>query len=175
MNSHFFNKFQLLRGVCMGDACFHRFSRIGIGASLISAILGSSALFNSAWGLPTSLLAQVDPNTGFTGIQTPSTAITLNNGQVDIRFINETGSAIEYQVIGDTQYRSLAGRSEMTLENLRTPTTFTFRRADNGFLQVSLQPNSPSGTLVMRVRETPNFAIDRTSVYIDQQGKVYLN
>lgn len=120
-------------------------------------------------------IAQVDPNTGFTGVQVPAAAVKPVNGTVDIYFINETGATIDYQVIGDTQYRSLAGRSEMRLENLKIPTTFTFRRADNGFLQVSLYPNSPTGTLTLRVRETADFAADRTSVYIDEKGGVFLN
>jgi len=140
------------------------------GLSLIALLLGlPSALHSSA-------VAQTDPNTGFTGVQVPYTSITPVNGKVTIHFINETGSAIDYQVIDNTEYRSLPGRSQMTLENLATPTTFTFRRADNGFLQVTLQPDSPkAGTLTMRVRETPDFASDRTSVYVDQRGSVYLN
>ncbi len=143
------------------------------GFACLSSLAVSSVLFGIA--LPTAI-AQVDPNTGFTGIQIPYTAVAPTNGAVKIHFVNETGSAIDYQVIDDTQYRSLPGRSQMTLDNLKLPTTFTFRRADNGFLQVTLYPNSPEpGTLTMRVRETPNFSDDRTTVYIDEQGKVFLN
>lgn len=157
---------------------WHRGSRqrlIGLGlcGSLIGAISGAIPILDLA--LPNRVLAQVDPNTGFTGVQIPYASITPANGRVDIRFINETGSAIEYQVIGDTEYRSLSGRAEMTLENLRLPTTFTFRRADNGFLKVTLYPDSSTNTLTLRVRETPNFSEDRTSVYVDQSGGVYLN
>lgn len=150
-----------------------RFLGLSLGASLVT--LGSSALFSSGWALPTNTIAQVDPNTGATGVQTPYTAVTPVNGRVNIRFINETGAAIDYQVIGDTQYRSLPGRSEMTLENLRIPVTFTFRRADNGFLRVTFLPNSPKGTITVKVNETPDFAVDRTAIYVDQFGSVFLN
>ena len=120
--------------------------------------------------------AQSDPNTGFTGVQVPYTSVTPVNGRVTIHFINETGSAIDYQVIDNTEYRSMPGRSQISLKNLTTPTTFTFRRADNGFLQVTIQPNSPkSGSLTLHVRETPDFAADRTTVYVDRRGGVYLN
>ncbi len=149
-------------------------------AALTAGIISGLGLISFLAGWPLSpqpaAVAQTDPATGFTGTQIPYTSVTPVNGKVTIRFINETGSAIDYQVIDDTDYRSLPGRSEMTLENLTTPTTFTFRRADNGFLQVTLHPNSPkSGVITMRVRETPDFAIDRTSVYVDQRGSVYLN
>ncbi|MCU0523281.1 MAG: hypothetical protein MUF72_00485 [Elainella sp. Prado103] len=141
-------------------------------------LLGVSSLTIGTTLLPAAptAIAQVDPNTGFSGIQIPSTSISPVNGAVRIHFINETGSAIDYQVIDDTEYRFLPGRSQMTLEGLRLPTTFTFRRADNGFLRVTLYPNSPEpGDLTMRVRETPSFAEDRTTIYVDERGKVFLN
>jgi hypothetical protein len=157
---------------------YHRGSRVQwlVGLGLWSSLVGviASTGLGDALALPNQI-AQVDPNTGFTGVQIPYTSVTPASGKINLRFINETGSAIDYQVIGDTQYRSLAGRSEMTLENLRLPTTFTFRRADNGFLKVTLYPDSSTSTLTMRVRETPNFAEDRTSVYVDPSGGVFLN
>ncbi|MBW4467404.1 MAG: hypothetical protein KME07_18415 [Pegethrix bostrychoides GSE-TBD4-15B] len=145
-----------------------------------AAKLAGFSLVGLLIGLPVGsgklAVAQTDPSTGYTGVQIPYSSITPVNGRITIHFINETGSAIDYQVIDDTEYRSLPGRSQMTLENLTTPTTFTFRRADNGFLQVTIQPDSPkAGTLTMRVRETPDFAADRTSVYVDQRGSVFLN
>lgn len=157
---------------------WHRGSRVRrlISLGLWGGLIGvaANAGLSAALVLP-NRVAQADPNTGFTGVQIPYTSITPTNGRVNLRFINETGSAIDYQVIGDTEYRSLSGRSEMTLARLRLPTTFTFRRADNGFLKVTLYPDSSTGTLTLRVRETPNFAEDRTSVYVDQSGGIYLN
>lgn len=106
----------------------------------------------------------------------PDTYMTPVNGQVSIRFVNLTGSAIDYQVIDTTEYRTLAGRSEMILKGLPVPTTLTFRRQDKGFLLVTLTENQPEvGTLTMTVRETPDFTADRTSIYIDLAGGVFLN
>ncbi|MFM7426611.1 MAG: hypothetical protein ACKO7W_16715 [Elainella sp.] len=141
---------------------------LGFGVCLAGSLL--------ALAQPTATVAQTDPNTGFSGVQIPYTSMTPVNGKVTIHFINETGSAIDYQVIDDTEYRSLPGRSQMSLDNLPTPTTFTFRRADNGFLQVTVHPDTPkAGTITLRVRETPSFAEDRTTLYVDQRGKVFLN
>jgi hypothetical protein len=107
---------------------------------------------------------------------TPDVTMTPVNGKVNIHFVNQTGAEINYQVIGETQFRKLAGRSEMTLRDLPLPTTFTFRRQDDGLLQVTLQPDTPApGTLTMLVRETTDFSIDRTSLYVDKNGGVFLN
>jgi hypothetical protein len=108
--------------------------------------------------------------------QPPDTAITPVNSKVNIRFVNETGAAIDYEVVGQTQARTLAGRSEMALQDLTVPTTLAFRRQDKGFLLVTLQENNPTpGTLTLSVRETADFTADRTSLYIDQSGNVFLN
>jgi hypothetical protein len=105
----------------------------------------------------------------------PDTAINPQNGKVNIRFVNETGTNIEYQVISDTEPRVLAGRQSMVLEGLPVPSTLTFRRQDFGFLQVSYQRDLSSGTLTVMVKETPDFGSDRTSIYVDPTGKVFFN
>jgi len=106
----------------------------------------------------------------------PEKVITPVQGKVSIRFVNLTGASIAYQVIDVTEYRTLAGRSGVTLQGLAVPTTLTFRRQDNGFLLVNLETNQPqAGILTVTVRETPDFAADRTSIYIDPSGGVYLN
>jgi hypothetical protein len=104
----------------------------------------------------------------------PDTSVNPQNGKVNIRFVNETGTNIEYQVISDTEPRVLAGRQSMVLEGLPVPSTLTFRRQDFGFLQVSYQRDIP-GTLTVMVKETPDFASDRTSIYVDPTGKVFFN
>jgi hypothetical protein len=106
----------------------------------------------------------------------PDAVMTPVQGKVSIRFVNVTGAAIDYQVIDVTEYRTLAGRSEMTLQDLDLPTTLTFRRQDKGFLLVNLEENQPqAGILTITVQETPDFAADRTSIYVDPSGGIYLN
>jgi hypothetical protein len=101
--------------------------------------------------------------------------MTPVNGKVSIRFVNGTGADIEYQVVGDTEYRTLAGNAEMTLKDLPVAATLTFRRKDSGLLRVQFRADDPTGTIVVNVGATTDFALDRTTLYIDQQGKIFFN
>jgi hypothetical protein len=112
-------------------------------------------------------IAQVTP--------TPDSAMTPVNGKVNIQFVNETGAIIEYQVVGDTAPRTLAGDAEMTLRDLPVATSLTFRRKDSGLLRVKFRADDPTGTLVVTVSATTDFALDRTTLYIDQQGMIFFN
>lgn len=113
------------------------------------------------------IVAQVTP--------TPDSAMTPVNGKVNVRFINETGAVIEYQVVGDTMPRTLAGDAEMTLRDLPVSTSLTFRRTDSGLLRVQFRADDPTGTIVVSVSATTDFALDRTTLYIDQQGMIFFN
>ncbi|NJR39974.1 MAG: hypothetical protein HC781_15565 [Leptolyngbyaceae cyanobacterium CSU_1_4] len=138
-------------------------------------LIGIIALVLPGWvmvPLPASasqprLMAQVTP--------TPDSAMTPIEGKVNIRFINETGAVIEYQVVGDTEYRTLAGDGEMILRSLPVATSLTFRRTDSGLLRVQFRADDPPGTIVVRVSATNDFALDRTTLYIDQQGMIFFN
>jgi hypothetical protein len=136
---------------------------IGVISVLTLPVLAvSPALAN-----PPQMIAQVTP--------TPDSAMTPVNGKVSIRFVNETGADIEYQVVGDTEYRTLAGNAEMTLKDLPVAATLTFRRKDAGLLRVQFRADDPTGTIVVNVGATTDFALDRTTLYIDQQGKIFFN
>ncbi|MBD2090905.1 hypothetical protein H6F67_13695 [Microcoleus sp. FACHB-1515] len=103
----------------------------------------------------------------------PLLNVTPVNARISIRMINETGAAIDYEVIGDTQYRTLGGNQAITLQSLATPTTLTFRRQDGGLLQASLR--SLTTGLELRLSATTDFGRDRTALTIDEQGGVFLN
>ncbi|MCC5606410.1 hypothetical protein LC612_06310 [Nostoc sp. CHAB 5834] len=107
--------------------------------------------------------------------QTPSTTIALANGTVNIRLINDTAANVTYQVIGDTAPRSLQGKSYITLQSLRAPTTVTFEREDGGQLIVTPQPSSESGSLEVRFNEATNAAQGRSTMRIERNGSVFLN
>lgn len=104
----------------------------------------------------------------------PLLVVTPVNQRISIRLINDTGATIDYEVIRDTQYRSLGGNQAITLQSLATPTTLTFRRQDGGLLQASLRSTS-AGVLELRLIATPDFDLDRTTLTIDQTGGVFLN
>lgn len=115
---------------------------------------------------PPTLIPEKEP--------TPDAVLTLVDGSITIKLVNKTGAEIVYQVIGNTEQRSLNGRSDVTLQSLKTPRTITFYRRDRGFLLVGLQPSTP-GSLEVTFTETTDFATDKTSMVIDAKGQVFLN
>ncbi len=108
-------------------------------------------------------------------LQAPSAIIAPTNGMVNITLMNQTGASINYQVIGDTNQRSLPGKSNVVLQNLKTPVTVTFRRQDGGLLKVSPQAASEPGMLSVTFTATTDFGTDRNSMRIQRNGSVFLN
>lgn len=106
--------------------------------------------------------------------QAPSARVVPVEGKVNVRLVNQTYTEIKYQVIGDTEYRTLTGRSDVMLQNLKTPVNITFQRPDRGLLQV-LPQSSEEGMLEVSLTETSNFGVDRTAMTIQENGNVLLN
>ncbi|MEH2296015.1 hypothetical protein [Nostoc sp.] len=107
--------------------------------------------------------------------QTPIATIALNNGKVNIRFVNDTAANITYQVIGDTAPRSLQGKSDVILQGLKAPITVTFQREDGGQLLVTPQTSSEPGSLEVRFNEATDAAQGRSAMRIERNGSVFLN
>lgn len=108
--------------------------------------------------------------------QPPIATLTPNNGAVGVKLINKTGAEIVYQVIGDTRLRTLGGRSQVVLQDLKTPVSLSFYRRDRGFLLVSPKvPTTATNTIELTLTETTDFAIDKTALSIESDGEVYLN
>ncbi|MBW4691342.1 MAG: hypothetical protein KME27_06195 [Lyngbya sp. HA4199-MV5] len=108
--------------------------------------------------------------------QPPIATLRPTNGLVGVKLINKTGADIAYQVIGDTQVRTLVGRSTVTLQALKTPANVTFYRRDRGFLLVNPQvPTTAANTIELTLTETTDFALDKTALTIESDGEVYLN
>lgn len=107
--------------------------------------------------------------------QPPSATITPIQGKVSVRLVNQTGANITYQVIGNTNARSLKGKSDVLLTNLPAPVTATFRRDDGGLLSVTTQPSSQPGMLEVILTQTTDLAQDRTTMNIQKTGAVFLN
>ena len=108
--------------------------------------------------------------------QPPIATLTPNQGVVGVKLINKTGAEITYQVIGDTKLRTLNGRSEVILQDLKTPVSLSFYRRDRGFLLVTpVVPTKATSTIELTLTETTDFGIDRNALSIDPNGDVYLN
>lgn len=106
--------------------------------------------------------------------QTPSAIATPVDGKINIKLTNTTNAVVSYQVIGDTNQRFLSGDSNVTLQNIKTPVTVTFRRQDNGLLKVNPQATS-EGLLEVTLDEATSLNEDNTTMRIQQDGKVLLN
>jgi hypothetical protein len=106
--------------------------------------------------------------------QPPSAKVVPVEGRVNVTLVNQTYTNVTYQVIGDTQPRTLAGRADITLQNLKTPVNITFQRPDRGLLRVSPQPTEP-GLLQVNLTETTDLSTDRTAMTIQVNGNVILN
>ncbi|MEH1769207.1 MAG: hypothetical protein V7L27_31215 [Nostoc sp.] len=107
--------------------------------------------------------------------QTPSATIALANGMVNVRLVNETAANVTFQVIGDTAPRSLQGKSDVTLQNLKAPVTVTFEREDGGQLIVTPQGSSEPGSLEVTFKEATNATQGRSAMRIERNGSVFLN
>lgn len=107
--------------------------------------------------------------------QPASVVMNPINGKANIRLVNETGAAIVYQAIGDTNQRTLQGQSSVTLRNLNTPMTITFYRPDRGLLRIYPQVTSQPGLLEVRFAATTDLGQDKTTLTIQPTGAVYLN
>lgn len=105
----------------------------------------------------------------------PSATITPFNDMVNVKLVNETGAVITFQVLSDTNERSLPGRADVTLRNLKTPVNITFQRPDGGLILVIPQADSEPGMLRVTLRETTNLGDDKKAMTIEENGNVFLN
>lgn len=106
--------------------------------------------------------------------QAPSGMVMPVDGKINIKLVNATNAAVTYQVIGDTEPRTLVGDSDVTLQNLETPVTVTFEREDKGFLKVSPQASS-EGLLEVTLDEATNVDEGKGTMNVQEGGLVFLN
>ncbi|MES1021272.1 hypothetical protein ABN584_00035 [Gloeocapsa sp. BRSZ] len=106
--------------------------------------------------------------------QVPSARVMPVDNRVNIRLTNTTNAVVFYQVIGDTEQRSLAGKSEVTLRDLSVPVSLTFSRQDRGLLRPTLNATS-MGLLEVTLDATTDLAEDRTTMRVQPDGVVLLN
>ncbi|MEA5617529.1 hypothetical protein VB711_06710 [Cronbergia sp. UHCC 0137] len=107
--------------------------------------------------------------------QYPRTVVSLADGKVNIKLVNNTNTDIKYQVIGDTGQRSLPVKSDFTLRDLSAPITVTFQREDGRFLMVTPKPTQESGMMEVTFQETGDVNQDRSAMSIQSDGAVFLN
>jgi hypothetical protein len=134
----------------------------------------SSSTYSAPQQVPVQPNSVTEPSLREQG-QSPVATVALTNGNVNVKLVNETGANITYQVVGDTNERSLGGQSDVILQGLRAPITVTFQREDGGLLSVNAQPSSETGMLEVRLDETTDVAQDKKAMRIQSNGSVFLN
>lgn len=136
-----------------------------------------------------AIILAVAGNCLLTFIQNPSNALEISqtnepervpdgqiipvNGKVNVTLINTTNARLFYQVVGQTNRRILTARETVNLQKLKLPASILFKRQDNGFLEVTLNPVD-KGMLEVTFDETNDLGIDRESLNIRENGGLYL-
>jgi hypothetical protein len=145
--------------------------------SLGGIILGLVSVSDSSLATPQT--SNPSPSrqsvSGVEQFQTASAIATPVNGKISVRVQNRTNTPVSYEVIGQTDARSLDARTQKTLQSLATPTTITFRRPDGGLLKIQPTASETPGILEVVLQETTNFSQDNISMRIQQGGSVFLN
>ncbi|MEG4802581.1 hypothetical protein QUB63_13230 [Microcoleus sp. ARI1-B5] len=95
------------------------------------------------------------------------------NGKANVRLTNKTSDRLFYQVVGQTNRRSLAENTTVALQALTLPASIVFRRQDGALLKVSLKPVG-EGTVEVRLDETNDSGVDRKSLSIRNDGALFL-
>ena len=124
--------------------------------------------------LPSMALAQPLPE--------PSTTIALPQKSITIQITNQAGSAVEYQVITDTDVRSLPDGTEVTLSGLSAPITLIFQydslsvdgSGPASLLTAELTQNPQTGVLEVVFTPATDSSVSSSSLEIDNQGNVFI-
>jgi hypothetical protein len=104
----------------------------------------------------------------------PKAKVSVNRDRMNVSLINRTNATIAYQVVGDTQMRTLSGRERVTLKGVRVPLTLTLDRQDSGLLDVVPQQSTQTpDTLEVTLNTTTDLAADGTTMTIEQDGSVF--
>jgi hypothetical protein len=126
----------------------------------------------------------VKPNPAPETLITPDDAVSLPpagtqiapvNGTVTVKLVNKTNAAINYQAVGDTEFRTLAGAASITLQKLKTPITLSAYRQDRGFLNMMLKViGNKTQALEITLDATTDFSADKTIIRIESTGLVFV-
>lgn len=107
------------------------------------------------------------------GMQAIATATPVN-GQLSVELVNNTGTAVSYEVIGDTSRRTLLLNESAMLRDIPLPTTITVVRQDNGFVDVAAT-SSENGMLNISLEPRPSLDNAQSAIRIQADGQVFVN
>ncbi len=100
--------------------------------------------------------------------------VSPNAGRVDVSLVNATGTVVSYQVLGNTDERSLYADMKSNLRGLPSPANVSFYRPDRGPITVTTRTIAPNKIEVTLKRgDGPD--TDHTFLTVQESGRVILN
>ncbi|MEM9568359.1 MAG: hypothetical protein AAF974_08645 [Cyanobacteria bacterium P01_E01_bin.34] len=108
-------------------------------------------------------------------LQEPNAILTPLQSNLEIQLVNDTNAEVVYQLVGDTEVRTLAANASTVLRGLEQPTTLTFQRSDGGFVVADVAEQKDVGQLRLVLDETANLGDSSISLNVDPNGNVFLN
>ena len=135
---------------------------------LVSGLLAAIAAFS----VPHVSQAQTPPT--LTERQAAAAYLTPVGATTDVVLVNTGGADISFQVIGQTNIRTLAAGEEISLLALSIPTDITLYRTDGGFVRAQVGVEEGENTVRLELSGTASFSDDTSSVVILETGGIYL-
>ena len=108
----------------------------------------------------------------------PVATVIPTEETVNVKLINGTNAAIDYQAIGFTGNETLEGGEKHTMINLPVPVVIRSARQDDGFIKIlPLTNDDQDGVLEVTLEEDPDFYDDDNLgvIRIEEDGSVYVN
>ena len=118
-------------------------------------------------------------NTPAVGVPLPETqrnaiaSVTPDAGTVDIQMTNTTNTTVTYQVVGQTETRSLGAQQTVLLQDIPPPTTINLVRPDGGFVQVVPQTTTEAGILSVALNAAADLDLGNRTLQINESGQVF--
>lgn len=100
--------------------------------------------------------------------------VSPSSGRVDVSLVNATGTVVSYQVLGNTDERSLYADMRSNLRGLPSPANVSFYRPDRGPIAATTRTIGPNKIEVTLKRgDGPDD--DHSFLTVQESGKVILN
>jgi serine/threonine protein kinase len=101
-------------------------------------------------------------------------AVSPTSGRVDVSLVNATGTVVSYQVLGNTDERSLYADMRSNLRGLPAPANVSFYRPDRGPIVVNTKTIGPN-KIEVTLRRGNGPDDDHSFLTVQESGKVILN
>lgn len=104
----------------------------------------------------------------------PVARVMPAEGLVTVSLINNTGDPVTYEVVGDTQRRTLMVDETIMLRGLTLPSTITAVRQGDALLDMEVS-SSETGMIEVSLIQASELSDHQGVLRIQQDGKVFIN